>query len=128
MASEVELLTEWASGVPYTAHRAVYIASAMWIEAFRADRGNHYAGTEALRNLKRLGIREDRLVKLFNICKCKWIYFHALLRAESLGLLTAAELISAIDEDRPLDLNQLLAQVKNQLPEFGLETYELRYD
>jgi hypothetical protein len=128
MASEVELLAEWASGVPHTAHRVVYIASTIWTEAYRVDRGVHNAGIEALRSLKRLGIREDRLVKLFTICKCKWIYFHALLRAESLGILTAAEINSAIDEDRPLDLNHLLAQVKNQLPEFGLDTYELRYD
>jgi len=121
MASEVQQLIEWACGVPYESHQAVSIANDMWIYGYRVDRGNPDGGNGPLRNLRRLGIRQARLVKLFQLCKHKYRYFHAVLRAESLGILTAAELNSAIDHGTPLDLNDLLTQVQKQLPEFGLE-------
>jgi hypothetical protein len=128
MASEIGSMYEWACGVPTNVQRAVLITHWLstdgykYAEAF--SRGKKYAGNQILRALVRLGLREDRLVKLHDkICEARTRNVVAVLRAEELGIITATQLNKAIDEDQPLDLKAILAEIMRLFPNFGRYEY-----
>jgi hypothetical protein len=100
---------------------ALQAAHDLWFFALRVD-PNTDAGTQALKDLKRLEIRGDRLEKLFHtICLGSFRSILTLIRAESLAILSTADLNSIIDDEKPVDLPSLLAQVQSRLPDFGTE-------
>jgi hypothetical protein len=127
MTSEYAAMHDWACGAPDNVQRAVLIAHSLSTDGYKYTEayptGMEYAGYQILRELIRLGLREDRLVKLHDkICNYRNRYLVALLRAEHLGIITATQLNKAIDEDEPLDLKAILAEIVLRFPYFG------RYD
>ncbi len=114
----VEYLSGEESNTP-----AAQAALRLFYYAGRIDPNTPNSRSQALRDLKRLGIRGNRLERLFvQVCHGSFSVILTLLRSESLGFLSAAELNAAIDEGHPLDLRSLLAQVQAQLPDFNKET------
>jgi hypothetical protein len=117
MLGELDELLNKLGGEPFhlDARRG---AQYLWAYGSRVD--PEMPNTQPLQALDRLGIRGDRLVKLvFEVCNGSFLLGLTLLKAQSLGIVTEAQINGIIDNGDPVDLPDLLTQVQKRFPLFG---------
>ena len=78
-------------------------------------------GLEAIFVLDILGIYGSKIWMLYkDVCRENLIYMMGLLRAYQLGMLTQAEILSAIDNQSSLNVAEYIAKIQASFPNFGM--------
>jgi hypothetical protein len=92
----------------------------------KIDPDNILGGTGVLLNLDMLGIYSSRIWMLYkDVCGEDYVKTVAMIRACQLGLISEGQLNEAIENyGRGIDVDQLVQQVKEALPNFN-DQYKL---
>jgi hypothetical protein len=102
---------------------AASVLGKMFHEGEAIDPDSMLGGMSGLFALDTLGIYGSHIWVLYkDICGQNLVRMLGLLRANQLGFLSNADLknaVHALPADRALDVDALLAKVKEQLPRFG---------
>lgn len=84
------------------------------------DPDDAFGGLGTFMSLDRLNVWEDRMYLLWNdVCGRDLTKMIAVLRANQLGMIGRDAITDAIDNRTSLDVDGLLAKVKERLPRFG---------
>lgn len=115
------MILKMSDGIP----GAMTVLSAMVRNEKLVDPDTLLPGITAILNLDTLGIYSHRIWMFYSdVCKKDLVATIGLLRANQLGILPASVLHHAIDSrGKGVDVSEIVAAVRKQLPEFG-KAYE----